>query len=58
VTPDAAMRRRPDADPRMLEARAREVIDASWGPDVVVIDANLPFDDVLREAKHEIWSRL
>jgi thymidylate kinase len=58
VTPEVAMRRRPDADRRMLEARAREVMDATWGPDVVVIDATLPFDDVLREAKHEIWSRL
>ena len=58
VTPEVAMRRRPEADPRMLDARAREVLDATWGPDVVVIDATLPANDVLREAKHVIWSRL
>jgi hypothetical protein len=58
VTPEVAIRRRPDADPRLLHARAREVMDATWGPGVAVIDATRPFDDVLREAKHEIWSRM
>jgi thymidylate kinase len=58
VTPEVAIRRRPDADPRMLDARAREVIGADWGRDVVVIDATLPLEDVLRDVKSEIWSRL
>jgi thymidylate kinase len=58
ITPEVAIQRRPDADPRLLHARAREVMDATWGPDAVVIDATRPFDDVLREAKSEIWSRL
>jgi thymidylate kinase len=58
VTPDVAMRRRPEADPRVIDARAREVLDAAWSADVVVIDATQPFDAVLRDVKLGLWSRL
>lgn len=58
VTPEIAVRRRPDADPRVIDSRAREVLDAAWGPDVAVIDATRPVDTVLRNVKTSVWSRL
>ncbi len=58
VSPEVAARRRPEADLRVIEARAGEVRDAAWGTDVAIVDADRPKDVVLLDVKAGVWSRL
>jgi thymidylate kinase len=58
VEPDVARRRRPDADPAVIDARATEILDAAWDPEMLVVDAARPFDDVFADVRRGVWSRL
>jgi thymidylate kinase len=58
VAPDVARRRRPDADPGVIDARASEILDASWTPEMLVVDAARPFDVVFADVQRGVWSRL
>jgi len=58
VPPEVARERRPDADPDVIEARAREILDARWGAGVRVVDASGPRDQVLREVALAVWESL
>ena len=58
VAPEVAMRRRPEADPAVIDARAREVLGAPWGADVAIVDASRSVEAVLTEVKRAVWSRL
>jgi thymidylate kinase len=58
VPPEVAKARRPEADPALIESRAREILDASWGSDVAVIDAERPRDEVLADAAAHLWASL
>lgn len=58
VAPEVAMRRRPEADPSVIDARAREVLGAPWGADVAIVDASRSVEEVLADVKRAVWSRL
>ena len=58
VAPEVARRRRPDADPAVIDARAGEILDAAWDPEMLVVDAGRPFDDVFADVRRGVWSRL
>ena len=58
VSPEVAMRRRPEADPTVIDARAREVLSAPWGADVVIVDASRSADAVLADVKRGVWAGL
>jgi len=58
VSPEVARARRPDADPDVIEARAREILDARWGAGVFVVDASLPREQVLGDVASAVWESL
>ena len=58
VPADVARARRPEADPDVLEARAREILDARWGAGVRIVDASGPRDHVLRAVASTVWETL
>jgi thymidylate kinase len=42
----------------VIDARAREILDATWRPEVAVVDAARPVEAVVRDVKAEVWARL
>jgi len=59
VDPEIAVLRKVDEDPAAVRSRWREIWAVDWhAVDAVVVDAGLPPDDVLRELKALVWSRL
>ncbi len=58
VAPEVAIRRRPEADPAVIDARAREVLGAPWAADVAIVDASQSVEAVLADVKRAVWSRL
>jgi thymidylate kinase len=60
ITPELALRRKPDTPPRQLHAKLHAITHLWTGSEtrVVEIDAAHPLDQVLLEAKRAIWSSL
>ena len=58
LPPEVARARRPEADPGVIGARAREVLDAPWGTEVAVIDAARSREEVLAAVAARVWASL
>jgi thymidylate kinase len=59
VDPEEAVRRKPEDDPDYVRARATEIWTAQWDrPDVHVLDAGRPKDEVLAEVRRLVWANL
>jgi thymidylate kinase len=59
VDPEVAVKRRPDEDAAFVRARSSEFWDRDWSEiGALVVDANNPKADVLREVKCAIWGEL
>lgn len=57
VDPDVAIARRPDQDEEFVRRRAEEIQRRHWNePDVFVVDAGRPIDQVHNEVRAIVWS--
>ena len=59
IDPEAALKRRPDDNPRFVRIRNMEIFGKAWNsPRVKLIDSGVPKQQFIRQLKREIWQEL